>query len=59
MEMQIAAKLSASDEFLACMFLRASDDARYKGLKQALNDDFLMGKGAYPKSITETLKLLK
>ena len=57
--MTAAAKASACKEFLACFFVHAADDNRYRGLKQALDNDHLMYKGAYPKTMVEALKLLK
>jgi hypothetical protein len=41
------------------LFVRASDNNRYKGLKQALDNKHLMNNGAYPKTMVEALKLLK
>ena len=57
--MTAKARASACEEFLACFFIRASDDNRYKGLKQALDNEHLMSKGAYPRSMVDALKLLK
>ena len=46
--MTATATAYACEEFLACYFIRASDNNRYKGLKQALDNEHLMSKGAYP-----------
>eukprot|EP00957_Ditylum_brightwellii_P180717 13767711-Ditylum_brightwellii.AAC.1 len=50
---------SACDEFLACLFILVADGGRYQGLKQALDNHFLMDKGAYPCSLSEAMKLLE
>jgi hypothetical protein len=57
--MTATARASACEEFLACFFVRVLDNNRYKGLKQALDNEHLMNKGAYPKTMVEALKLLK
>ena len=34
---------ASSEEFLACIFILLADNARYKGLKINLADEFTMG----------------
>ena len=42
-----------------CLFIRLADLQRFKGLKTALNNQFLLDKDAYPLTLSEALKLLK
>ena len=42
------AKHQSCDEYLACLFIMVVDGGRYQGLKQALDNQYLMDKDAYP-----------
>eukprot|EP00957_Ditylum_brightwellii_P048882 3709266-Ditylum_brightwellii.AAC.1 len=53
------AEHSACDEYLACLFILVADGGRYQGLKQALDNQFLMDKDAYPCSLPQAMKLLE
>ena len=50
----------ACTEYLACMFIRATDQSRYGGLKTALDNQFLLSdEDKYPKTLSGALKFLK
>eukprot|EP00957_Ditylum_brightwellii_P159642 12151929-Ditylum_brightwellii.AAC.1 len=38
------AERGACEEYLACLFILVADGVRYQGLKQALDNQFLMDK---------------
>eukprot|EP00957_Ditylum_brightwellii_P110600 8435718-Ditylum_brightwellii.AAC.1 len=42
------AEHGACEEYLVCLFILVADCGRYQGLKQALDNQFLMDKDAYP-----------
>ena len=54
-----AAMDASCEEYLSCLFIRVSDNTRFKGLKEALDNQFLLDKSAYPRELSEALKLLK
>ena len=43
----IYAERGSCDEYLACLFILVADGGRYQGLKQALDNQYLMDKDAY------------
>ena len=47
------------DKYLACLFILIADGGRYQGLKQALDNQYLMDKDAYPVNLLQALKLLE
>jgi hypothetical protein len=49
------ATTSACKEYLACLYLRMSDNVRYEGLKTALNNAFLLDGGKYPTTLEQAL----
>ena len=53
------ARKESCEEYLSCLFIRVADNARYKGLKTTLDNQFLLDKSAYPKELSQALKLLK
>ena len=55
----VAAVDASCEEYLSCLFIRVSDNTRFKGLKEALDNQFLLDKSAYPQELSEALKLLK
>ena len=59
LELQTLARKSSCEEYLACLFIRVADNDRYKGLKTTLDNQFLLDKSAYPRELSQALKLLK
>ena len=55
----IDAERSSCDKYLACLFILVADGGRYQGLKQALDNQYLMDKDAYPVNLPQALKLLE
>ena len=55
----IDAERSSCDEYLACLFILVADGDRYQGIKQALDNQYLMDKDAYPEKLPQALKLLE
>ena len=45
---QTEAMKSGKEAYLACLFLLMADDDRYGGVKDTLNDNYLLGKQEYP-----------
>ena len=45
------------DKYLACLFIMVADGGRYQGLKQALDNQYLMDKDAYHETLPQALKL--
>eukprot|EP00957_Ditylum_brightwellii_P188781 14369788-Ditylum_brightwellii.AAC.1 len=50
---------SACNKYLACLFILVAYGQRYQGLKQALDNQFLMDKDTYPCSLPQAMKLLE
>ena len=50
---------NSCDEYLSCMLIRITNHNMFKGLKTALNNQFLLKKDAYPLTLLEALKFLK
>ena len=55
----IDAERGSCDEYLACLFILVADSGRYQGLKQDLDNQYLMDKDAYPETLPQALKLLE
>ena len=55
----IDAERGSCNESLACLFILVADGGRYQGLKQALDNQYLMDKDAYPEILPQALKLLE
>ena len=55
----IDAERQSCDEYLACLFILFVDGGRYQGLKQALDNQYLMDKDAYAETLPQALKLLE
>eukprot|EP00957_Ditylum_brightwellii_P055802 4228277-Ditylum_brightwellii.AAC.1 len=53
------AERGACEEYLACLFILVADGGRYQGLKQALDNQFLMDKDAYPCTLPQAIKLFE
>ena len=53
------AERQSFDMYLACLFILLADGGRYQGLKQALDNQYLMDKDAYPETLPQALKLLE
>merc|ERR1711966_63290 len=49
---------SSKEAYLACLFILMSDDERYRGVKTALGDNFLLGKQEYPQDMLAAKRLL-
>ena len=45
---QSEAMKTAKEAYLACLFILMADDKRYGDVKQALGDNYLLGKQEYP-----------
>eukprot|EP00957_Ditylum_brightwellii_P134487 10252767-Ditylum_brightwellii.AAC.1 len=54
----LGAEHSACNKYLACLFILVTDRGQNQGLKQALNNQFLIDKNAYPCSLPQAMKLL-
>jgi predicted transcriptional regulator len=50
---------SSCDKYLACLFILVTNGGRYQGLKQALDNQYLMDKDAYPCTLPQALTLLE
>ena len=46
------------EEYLSCLFIIVADGGRFQGLKRALDNQYLMDKDAYSKTMPQALKLL-
>ena len=44
---------------MSCIFILVADGGRFEGLKRALDNQYLMDKDSYPKTIPQSLKLLE
>ena len=44
----IDAECGSCDKYLACLFILVADGGRYQGLKQALNNQYLMDQDRHP-----------
>jgi len=54
------ARKESCEGYLSCLFIRVADNERYKGLKTTLDNQFLLeGNSAYPRVLSQALKLLK
>ena len=53
------AERGSCNKYLACLFILVADGGRYQGLKQVLDNQYLMDKDAYPKTLPQALKLLE
>ena len=58
-KVMLDAERGSCDEYLACLFILVADGDRYQGLKQALDNQYLMEKNAYPETLPQALKLLE
>jgi hypothetical protein len=54
-----AATESSCEEYLACFAVCTADNARFKELKNELDNDFLKGKDNYPKKMENALRLMQ
>ena len=54
----IDAERQSCDEYLACLFILVADGGRYQGLKQALDNQYLMDKDAYSETLPQALNCL-
>ena len=57
-QIETEAMASSCEEFLACLFIMMADNGRYKPLKTQLENDFLLGKLHYPKTVVKSKRLL-
>ena len=53
------AERQSCDKYLACLFILVADGGRQQGLKQALDNQYLMNKDAYPETLPQALKMLE
>ena len=55
---QSKAMKSTKEAYLACLFILMADDERYRGVKTALGDNYLLGKQEYPQDLLGAKRLL-
>ncbi len=58
-EMREKAMIESCNEYLGCLFIRNSDEGRYKQLKSTLDNSYLFGKDDYPTSIEDALRMMQ